>query len=114
MYPSGLWEGFWFQEAFGKQQMTAFTLRFANGEISGEGRDLVGRFTFSGAYDIANGDIVMMKQYIGKHRVLYRGKPDGEGCIGGTWNVEDVLTGPFLLKPVLQRPTSDEPIDEME
>ena len=67
MYPSGQWEGFWFQEAFGKQKMTAFTLRFANGEIGGEGRDLVGRFTFSGAYDIANGDIVMMKQYAFRH-----------------------------------------------
>ncbi len=114
MYPSGQWDGFWFQEAFGKQKMTAFALRFSNGKITGEGGDVVGRFTFAGTYDIEKGDIAMVKQYIGKHRVHYSGKPDGEGCIGGTWMVEGVWKGPFLLRPVIQRPRGDEPIEEME
>ncbi len=114
MYPSGQWEGFWFQEAHGKQRMTAFTLWFTNGEITGDGSDVIGGFTFTGGYDIDNGELVMMKQYVGKHRVLYRGKPDGEGCIAGTWSIGGNSTGPFMLKPVLQRPHGGEPIEEIE
>ena len=112
MYPSGEWEGFWVQERFGCQPMTAFTLTFTHGEISGGGKDIVGRFTFTGTYDIRNGELVMMKQYIGKHRVLYRGLPDGEGSIQGTWSV-DGTTGVFMLKPIVPRTRGDEPIEEI-
>ena len=114
MYPSGQWDGFWFQESHGKQSMKAFVLRFSRGQIAGEGRDVIGRFTFSGANDVDNGEVVLMKQYVGKHRVLYRGKPDGEGCIAGTWSIGDNWKGPFLMKPVVRRPRGDEPIEEME
>lgn len=113
MYPSGRWEGFWVQEVYGRQPMSAFSLHFVNGEITGGGRDVIGRFTFTGAYDIRTGDVVMMKQYVGKHRVMYRGAPDGEGCIQGTWSIGEDWTGPFLMKPALIRPTGTEPIEEM-
>ena len=81
MYPSGQWEGFWQQQGMGRQSMTAFLLRFEAGEVSGEGRDVVGPFQFTGAYDTRTGTVALMKQYLGKHRVVYRGQPDGEGCI---------------------------------
>jgi hypothetical protein len=114
MYPSGKWEGFWFQEQFGKQSMRAFTLRFERGEIAGGGRDVIGPFTFSGAYDLQTGTIAMVKQYVGKHRVAYRGQPDGEGCIVGTWNIGDNWSGPFMMKPAAIESRGDEPIQEMD
>src|SRR5688572_13117077 len=78
MYPSGRWDGFWVQQHLGRQTMTPFTLTFEEGRVSGSGRDVVGRFTFSGEYDEATGRVRMVKQYLGKHRVLYVGQPDGE------------------------------------
>jgi hypothetical protein len=93
--------------------MTAFELRFENGEIEGEGRDVVGPFDFTGSYDTQTGEVVMMKRYVGKHIVFYRGQPDGEGCIAGTWSIGNVLKGPFLIRPVVGRPRGDEPIEDM-
>jgi hypothetical protein len=113
VYPSGTWEGFWYQEAFGRQPMTAFTLRFGKGLITGEGRDLVGRFTYAGEYDEATGEVRMVKQYVGRHQVVYVGRPDGEGCIAGTWSIPEDSKGPFLLRPALRRPRGDEPIQEI-
>ena len=103
MYPSGRWEGFWVQESYGRQPMREFELRFEDGTITGSGKDMVGRFTFSGAYDAATGRVLMVKQYIGKHAVRYSGEPDGEGCIQGTWEITFLgmrSTGTFLLRPV--------------
>ncbi len=54
----------------------------------------------------------MMKQYIGKHRVLYQGRSDGEGCIQGTWRIGST-SGGFLLRPAGPRPRGDEPVQEM-
>ena len=114
MYPSGQWEGFWVQDYYGRQSMTAFALRFsADGEISGGGRDVVGPFVFTGAFDLRTGAVIMMKQYLGKHRVIYRGQPDGEGSIQGTWSIGDDWRGPFLMRPVVSRPRGDEPIQEI-
>ena len=113
MYPSGEWDGFWFQEHFGRQSMTAFALRFSGGRITGEGRDVIGRFTFAGEYNEATGRVRLVKQYVGKHRVVYVGDPDGEGCIQGTWSIGETWTGPFLLRPVVRRPTGEEPIQEI-
>jgi hypothetical protein len=113
MYPSGRWEGFWVQEYFGRQPMREFELCFANGNISGGGKDIIGRFSFSGAYDTRTGRVLMVKQYVGKHAVRYSGEPDGEGSIQGTWEITDLgvsSTGTFLLRPVVKRPTEDEPI----
>src|SRR5947207_1821814 len=101
MYPSGRWDGFWVQEQWGRQAMTSFTLRFADGSVNGEGRDMVGPFNFSGTYDEATGQVVMVKQYLGKHQVLYVGQPDGEGSIQGTWSIGRHDTGSFLLRPRL-------------
>ena len=116
MYPSGRWDGFWVQEAFGRQPMREFELRFVNGTITGGGKDIVGRFTFAGAYDLKTGHVLMVKQYIGKHAVRYTGEPDGEGSIQGTWEITSrmgIHRGTFLLRPVLRKPTGEEPIQEI-
>lgn len=116
MYPSGRWEGFWVQEGYGRQPMHEFALHFADGNITGSGKDMVGRFTFSGAYDKHTGRVLMVKQYIDKHQVRYTGDPDGEGCIQGMWEINYIgiwLTGTFMLRPVVRKPTGDEPIQEI-
>lgn len=120
MYPSGVWQGFWQQEGYGRQSMAAFRLRFQRGEVAGGGVDVVGRFVITGEYDERTGAVSLVKQYLGKHRVLYTGKPDGEGSIAGEWTVREryfgaefVTTGPFLIRPELPDPTGDEPVQEI-
>jgi hypothetical protein len=113
MYPSGRWDGFWVQSHYGRQPMTEFVLRFGDGAISGEGRDVIGPFTFHGSYDPRTGAVEMVKQYLGRHRVLYVGQPDGEGSILGTWRIGHHQSGSFLLRPVLSKPSGEEPIQEI-
>lgn len=113
MYPSGRWDGFWVQQYYGRQAMTPFTLHFTEGRVTGQGKDMVGRFTFSGIYDEATGTVRIVKQYVGKHQVLYVGQPDGEGSIQGTWSIGPDQKGPFLLRPMTQKPRGDEPIQEI-
>ncbi len=93
--------------------MTPFYLHFANGNVTGEGKDVVGQFTFSGTYDEATGRVRLVKQYVGKHQVLYVGQPDGEGSIQGNWSIGEYQTGPFLLRPAVVKPTGEEPIAEI-
>jgi hypothetical protein len=93
--------------------MTAFRLRFAGGRVTGGGRDVVGRFVFGGEYDEATGRVTLVKQYVGRHRVLYVGRPDGEGCIQGTWSIGPEWTGPFAIRPVVAPPAEDAPIEEI-
>lgn len=76
--------------------MRDVVLCFDNGAIRGEGIDCVGRFTFDGTHD-ANGSVVMVKQYLGKHQVLYRGQFDGEGTIFGRWSIWPFDSGEFVL-----------------
>jgi hypothetical protein len=106
MYLSGKWRGWWQQPGFGRQPMEEFELRFADGVIQGRGRDVVGAFVFKGTYD-EQGTVRLLKQYLGKHRVLYEGSYDGEGTIAGTWVIPPAWSGPFALSPVIDRPTPD-------
>jgi hypothetical protein len=99
MYPSGAWRGFWEQPMFGKQSMRQLTLRFECGRIDGDGVDVIGRFTFTGTYD-DGGSVAMIKQYVGRHQVLYLGAYDGEGSILGRWSIGDYWSGPFALAPL--------------
>jgi hypothetical protein len=116
MYPSGSWAGFWEQSGWGRQLMSEFELHFADGRVSGHGTDVIGPFAIRGEYDSPTGKVAWVKQYVGKHRVTYAGAPDGEGSILGTWTVDTYgvkNTGPFLLRPVVPRPSGDEPIHEI-
>ncbi|MBL8823096.1 MAG: hypothetical protein JNJ77_10950 [Planctomycetia bacterium] len=111
MYPSGLWRGFWEQQYFGRQFMDDFTLKFHNGSISGGGKDIVGLFVIKGEYD--QGQISFVKQYIGKHKVVYTGQYDGEGSIHGTWVIPGDSKGPFSLSPSPYQAKADDPIQEI-
>jgi hypothetical protein len=98
MYPSGKWRGFWEQAVWGRQAMRDLTLRFAGGRVEGGGVDAIGRFTFRGVYG-DDGTVVLVKQYLGRHQVLYRGVSDGEGTIAGEWSIGSAWRGPFALSP---------------
>jgi len=112
MYPSGKWEGFWVQEGYGRQPMTPFFLTFREGKVTGKGKDIIGPFVFEGEYEEATGQVRLIKQYLFRHVVIYIGQPDGEGSIHGTWHIGDAHKGPFLIRPTLQKPRGDEPIQE--
>jgi hypothetical protein len=112
MYPSGAWRGYWDQEIWGRQPMGPLLLRFHDGHIDGEGRDVIGRFLFEGEYD-ERGGIRMVKQYIGRHQVLYEGTYDGEGTIFGRWSIPPLWSGSFALSPVRGGTLSDAPIEEL-
>ena len=112
MYPSGLWRGYWEQPAFGRQPMNNFMLRFADGVVEGEGRDVIGRFTIAGTCD-DRGNVGFVKQYVGRHRVHYRGQYDGEGTIFGVWSIGASWSGPFALSPVRSSPSHDLPIRDI-
>jgi hypothetical protein len=106
MYPSGKWRGWWQQHGFGRQPMEEFELRFANGAIEGRGRDVVGIFVFQGTCS-DGGTVRMLKQYLGRHQVVYEGTYDGEGTIAGTWSIPPFWSGPFAISPVTERPTPE-------
>jgi hypothetical protein len=92
--------------------MGPLNLRFENGQIEGEGRDVIGLFTLEGAYD-DRGAIRMVKQYVGRHQVRYQGVYDGEGMIFGEWSIPPLWSGSFALSPVAGTPPTDAPIEDL-
>jgi hypothetical protein len=92
--------------------MHGLTLRFADGVVEGEGRDIIGRFTFRGNYD-DRGAVRMVKQYLGRHAVLYQGIYDGEGTIFGQWSIGEANRGFFALSPAGVRGDPEAPIEEL-
>jgi hypothetical protein len=109
MYPSGRWRGYWQQAGWGRQAMRDLVMRFAAGRVEGSGTDVIGRFTFRGEYDAA-GTVTLLKQYLGRHQVLYRGRYDGEGTIFGEWSIGELWRGPFALSPEDFTVSADAPI----
>jgi hypothetical protein len=91
------WIGFWEQRGYGRQTMENLVLQFQNGQIQGRGDDIIGRFTFAGRM-AADGRVLLDKEYIGQHRVLYDGQFDGEGAIFGQWSIGSSDRGEFLLR----------------
>ncbi|MFO0811175.1 MAG: hypothetical protein U0746_21305 [Gemmataceae bacterium] len=94
----------WEQAIYGRQPMNEFCSRFDDGDVSGGGVDVVGRFTVRGDYD-DRGTIRLIKQYVGKHVVCYEGRQDGEGTIVGQWSIPPLWSGPFALRPVVSPDT---------
>jgi hypothetical protein len=109
MYFSGTWRGYWEQNWYGRQPMHDLVLHFHDGRVEGSGVDIVGRFTFAGTYD-ERGNVLLTKQYLGAHRVLYRGTYDGEGTIHGTWSIPPYDSGPFALTMTGHSVPADAPI----
>jgi len=71
-------------------------MAFADGKVRGAGRDVVGEFLFNGTISSA-GDVIMVKQYIGRHSVNYTGKYDGEGLMQGRWSLGP-FGGPWMIR----------------
>jgi hypothetical protein len=109
MYPSGRWRGYWEQNIWGRQSMSNLVLRFTAGQVNGRGADIIGPFTLQGQYDDA-GTVTLLKQYVGRHSVLYRGRYDGEGTIFGEWSIPGGWRGPFALSPEDFEVPADTPI----
>jgi len=74
------------------------SLSFANGTMSGDGNDDVGRFVIKGRYDTASRECYWTKTYIGTHDVFYRGFREGKG-IWGTWEISNFSHGGFHIWP---------------
>jgi hypothetical protein len=85
-FPSGPWTGFFLQYWLPGRQRTDLVLDCQGGELTGTGSDRVGPYTVDGTYDPVSGKCEWTKQYLGKHKVAYRGLNDGHG-IWGVWEI---------------------------
>jgi hypothetical protein len=92
-FPSGPWTGFFLQKAVPGRHLMELRLTFKNGEMTGEGRDWVGKFVIRGRYQVADGRCFWHKRYLGKHDVVYQGFNEGKG-IWGMWEIPtEILPG---------------------
>jgi hypothetical protein len=66
--------------------MMELILTFAQGHMTGEGRDFVGAFHVRGQYELVSGECHFTKRYVGKHDVFYHGYNEGKG-IWGVWEM---------------------------
>ena len=93
-------------------------LTFANGNLSGDGSDDIGRFLIKGRYDVASRECHWTKSYLGAHDVFYRGFREGKG-IWGTWEITIHDHGGFHIWPRQvgegeerkETNTAEEPVD---
>lgn len=88
-------KGWWEQDGYGRQLMHDLTMTFAGQEFVGRGIDCVGDFTLSGRLE--GNDVQIVKEYVGRHKVLYAGVQDGEGTMSGLWSIHEV-GGKWLIK----------------
>ena len=98
-FPSGRWVGFWIQgQSPPSRFQTELHLSFAQGVLSGEGRDWVGAYTVHGRYHVEDGRCRWTKHYLEKHDVFYEGYNEGKG-IWGTWRISREFHGGFHIWP---------------
>jgi hypothetical protein len=97
-FPSGPWTGFYNYDPKDKHRMDLH-LGFANGIMTGDGNDDVGRFLIRGKYDEASGECTFHKTYVGSHTVFYRGFREGKG-IWGAWEISLFAHGGFHIWPL--------------
>lgn len=95
-FPSGPWAGYFLQPAVPGRHLMELHLTFQQGQLTGEGRDYVGKFLVRGRYFLADGKCHWTKRYVGKHDVFYQGYNEGRG-IWGTWEI------PALQESAVQR-----------
>jgi hypothetical protein len=97
LFPSGPWTGFYNYQPGDRHRMD-LALTFANGLMSGDGADDIGRFLIKGRYDTVNCECYWTKTYVGAHDVFYRGFREGKG-IWGTWEITIQQHGGFHIWP---------------
>ena len=73
-------------------------LTFAEGKLTGDGNDDVGRFVIKGRYSTQTLECWWTKTYVGGHDVFYRGFREGKG-IWGTWEITPFNHGGFHIWP---------------
>jgi len=73
-------------------------LTFANGSMTGDGNDDIGRFLIKGRYQTDTRECHWTKSYVGAHDVFYRGFREGKG-IWGTWELNIFGHGGFHIWP---------------
>ncbi|HMC89008.1 MAG TPA: hypothetical protein VKI17_05650 [Gemmataceae bacterium] len=102
-FPSGPWTGFFLQKELPGRHLMELHLTFSQGELTGEGRDFVGKFIMRGRYSVQDGKCHWTKRYLGRHDVYYQGFNEGKG-IWGTWEIPESalmmrLHGGFCIWP---------------
>jgi hypothetical protein len=90
-------------------------LAFANGSLTGDGNDDIGRFLMKGRYDPMSLECHWTKTYVGAHSVSYRGFREGKG-IWGTWEIGLFAHGGFHIWPKGEEAgeTEKESVEEAE
>lgn len=79
-------QGWWEQAGIGRQQMEGLMMQIKGNRISGSGYDMVGTFTFEGTITEDN-DVLMTKDYLGKHSLSYKGEFNGSDKMWGVWDM---------------------------
>ena len=102
-YPSGRWVGFFLDKRLPGRHQMELLLTFRQGDITGEGRDLIGQFIVRGRYTIDDGKCHMHKRYVARHDVYYEGFAEEKG-IWGNWQllppeVYGIVKGGFHIWP---------------
>lgn len=100
-FPSGEWTGFFLQPDSRRRYGMELFLKFRDSSISGGGSDAIANFSMTGDYDVDAGRCLIVKQYLGAHRVLYTGCAACGGIVG-RWQIPGnppSWTGPFFLWP---------------
>ena len=95
--PPGEWTGFYLEFHRPERSWMNLFLQTENDEIKAEGTDYVGPWTAIGTFNPTTGDAHWVKQYVGKHQVIYQGRYL-DGCISGTWQI-GIVEGPFTIWP---------------
>lgn len=98
LFPSGPWTGFYKYSGQTVKHRMELHLEFANGRLTGEGIDDIGRFYIRGHYDARELECYWTKTYVGAHDVYYRGFREGKG-IWGTWEIGLRARGGFHIWP---------------
>ena len=99
-FRSGLWRGYYTQPDTGSlRHSTEATLTFFAGQIEGRGQDVVGEFELIGEYRTEDGACFWVKQYKGRHNILYKGYAEDDH-ISGRWEIRPNWYGQFQLRYV--------------
>ncbi len=96
--------GWWEQDELGRQYMEGLIVAIDGTRVSGSGTDMAGMFTLDGSVG-EDGELHLMKRYLGSHSVTYRGRYDGHRRLWGRWQL-NLLQGPWEI--VLKGGASDE------
>ncbi|MEZ4775903.1 MAG: hypothetical protein R3D00_22175 [Bacteroidia bacterium] len=86
----------WWKQYNHREEMEGLLISIDGNSISGSGYDVVGMFILSGilSEDLS---VNILKQYIDKHSVNYKGQFDGISRMWGLWTI-DWMAGPWEIQ----------------